>query len=314
VTVPCKFEGSGGMIQSGTATFAPGDTVNWVALTNAVPAPEQLVRFSLGAPVWAQLGSASNVFFVKTIASPSTNSTTLVARGATWKYYDTVTNAVAGWMATNFDDSAWAAGPSSLGYNNTPPEATTVGYGPNASAKYITTYFRNYFVVTNVTGLASVTFNLLRDDGAVVYLNGAEVFRENLPAGTISYSTLATTNVSGTATVWSSRTIATSALPQPLREGTNVLAVEIHQSGGTSSDIILNLDLAGNPPPATPLQPLLCQGRFDGRFVLAWGDPGFLLEETVALGPEAHWSTVTETGPAAIVFDGPQRFYRLRQK
>ena len=314
VTVPCKFEGSGGMIQSGTATFAPGDTVNWVALANAVPAPEQLVCFSLGAPVWAQLGSASNVFFVKTITSPSTNSTMLIARGATWKYYDTVTNAVAGWMTTNFNDSAWAGGPSPLGYGNTPTEATTVGYGPNSSAKYISTYFRKYFVVTNVTGLASATFNLLRDDGAVVYLNGAEVFRENLPAGTISYSTLATTNVSGTATVWSSRTIATSALPQPLREGTNVLAVEIHQSGGTSSDIILNLDLAGNPPPATPLQPLLCQGRFDGRFVLAWGDPGFLLEETVALGPEAHWSTVTETGPAAIVFDGPQRFYRLRQK
>jgi hypothetical protein len=33
--------------------------------------------------------------------------------------------------------------------------------------------------------------NLLRDDGAVIYLNGAEVRRDNLPTGTITYTNYA---------------------------------------------------------------------------------------------------------------------------
>ena len=222
VNVPYKFENSLGVIQSGTAWFAPGETVRWVSLPVAISAQEQLIRFSLGNPTAALLGSPSNVFFVKTITPPAQSPITLVAKGASWKYYDSVTNSVAGWSAMNYDDSGWLSGPSPLGYGNTPKEATTAGYGPDSSAKYITTYFRTSFTVTNVAGLSSLTFNLLRDDAAVVYLNGSEVFRENLPLGTIAYTSLATTNVSGTATVWSSRTIATNTLAQPLREGTNV--------------------------------------------------------------------------------------------
>jgi len=149
--------------------------------------------------------------------------------------------------------------------------------------------------VTNVTGLASATFNLLRDDGAVVYLNGAEVSAKPAGGNQFPIRPLATTNVSGTATV---------GLRGPSRPAPSTAIARRHnvlpwrsQSGGTSSDIILNLDLAGNPPPAPPLQPLLSRAvRRPVRVSL--GDPGFLLEEDVALGPEPL-ATVTETGPAA---------------
>ena len=51
-----------------------------------------------------------------------------------------------------FNDSGWSTGPAELGYGDAPegrPEATVVSFGPNAGAKYITTYFRRAFTVSN---------------------------------------------------------------------------------------------------------------------------------------------------------------------
>ena len=62
------------------------------------------------------------------------------------------------------------------------------------------------------------------DDGAVFYLNGQEVLRVNLPAGTVSHSTAASTNVTAS-TLSAVLPVASDALVS----GTNVLAVEVHQ-------------------------------------------------------------------------------------
>src|SRR5205823_3373689 len=85
--------------------------------------------------------------------------------------------------------------------------------------------------------------NLQRDDGAVLYLNGAEIGRNNMPGGAITYQTHASTtaNDDGGATF-------TTLLPSGvLREGQNVFAVEIHQDLGNSSDIWFDLSLVGIP-------------------------------------------------------------------
>ena len=60
-------------------------------------------------------------------------------------------------------------------------EATVLSYGPAVTNKFITTYFRRAFTVANTSVIHALTLRLLRDDGAVVYLNGAEVFRSNMP-------------------------------------------------------------------------------------------------------------------------------------
>ena len=101
---------------------------------------------------------------------------------------------------------------------------------PTAAAKYITTYFRQTFNVSDPSLFQSLTLSLVRDDGAVVYLNGTEVFRTNMPTGTIAYNTTATSAIEET-------TDTTSVNPALLQAGSNVLAVEIHQANGTSSDI-----------------------------------------------------------------------------
>lgn len=184
-----------------------------------------------------------------TTTNPPPVGTTLLAAGSTWKYRDTGVDLGTAWRNYYYDDSAWASGAAPLGYGD--PMATTIGYGPDATNKYTTTYFRRTFTATN--GFSTLTLNLRRDDGAVVYLNGTEVARTNMPSGTVTAATLATTAIAGA----DETTYFPLTISGQLYNGINVLAVEIHQSGGTSSDIGFDCSLVGtgdtgslpNPPP-----------------------------------------------------------------
>src|SRR4029434_6571087 len=117
---------------------------------------------------------------------------TLVPAGSVWRYLDNGSNQGTAWRALNFGDSSWASGPAQLGYGDG-DEATVVSYGPNSAAKYITTYLRRSVTVGDVSAYTGLPPNLRRDDGIVVYLNGVEIYRNNLPSGAISYTTLAST-------------------------------------------------------------------------------------------------------------------------
>jgi len=179
--------------------------------------------------------------------------TTLIPAGAVWKYLDNGSNQGTGWRASAFDDSAWKSGPAQLGYGDG-DEATTLSYGPDSSNKYITSYFRQSFSVTNPAAFLNLTLRVLRDDGAVVYINGAEVFRSNMPSGTIGYLTTASVALGG----GDETTYVTTTLsPSVLVAGTNVIAVEIHQSGGTSSDISFNLELIASSSASVTRGPYL---------------------------------------------------------
>src|SRR5437867_7819065 len=116
----------------------------------------------------------------------------LVPTGSVWKYLDNGSNQGTAWRAAAFNDASWASGPAQLGYGDG-DEATVVSYGPSSTNKYVTTYFRRAFNVADPSIYAGMTVNLLQDDGAVIYLNGKEVFRSNMPSGTLSYTTFAST-------------------------------------------------------------------------------------------------------------------------
>lgn len=181
---------------------------------------------------------------IAVVFAPSVRAadTILVPTNATWKYLDNGTNQGTAWRATSFNDSTWPSGPAQLGYGDG-DEATTVGFGPDASNKFITTYFRRAFSVANASLFNALTLRLMRDDGAVVYLNGVEVWRTNMPTGTVGHLTLASTAIAGTA---ESTFVQTAISPSLLVTGTNVIAVELHQSGGTSTDISFDLQLIGS--------------------------------------------------------------------
>src|ERR1043166_5936719 len=171
--------------------------------------------------------------------------TTLVPAGSTWKYLDNGSNQRTAWRAPGFNDSAWHSGPAQLGYGDG-DEATVVNCGPTApncnSNNFITTYFRRSFNLANPSAFSSLKLRLLRDDGAVVYLNGNEIRRDNMPTGSITYKTRAVTNLSAPA---ESTFVDTTISPNVLTHGTNLLAVEVHQVNRKSNDLSFDLELIG---------------------------------------------------------------------
>src|SRR5262245_8323418 len=169
----------------------------------------------------------------------------LVPRGADWKYLDNGSDEGAAWRALDFNDSEWKSGPAELGFGDG-DEVTILRAGTN-DMRFVTYYFRHAFEIANASSLSNLTLHLLRDDGAVVYLNGREAFRNNMPDGPIQYNTLASTNVSGDGEkIFLSANIDATLLVS----GRNVVAVEVHQSSTESVDISFNLGLtaAANVP------------------------------------------------------------------
>jgi hypothetical protein len=189
----------------------------------------------------------------------------LVAPGSTWKYLDDGSNQGSAWRSLAFDDSLWASGSAQLGYGDG-DEATVVSYGPNSNSKYITTYFRQEFTVVNPGSVVALTANLVDDDGSVVYINGVEVVRNNMPGGTIGYLTQA---VSAVGSSTENNIGSWNLSPGVLVAGTNIVAVEIHQASGTSSDISFDLELTDAIPPDLSRGPYLQMSGPD-RMLLRW--------------------------------------------
>ncbi len=177
-----------------------------------------------------------------------TAQTTLVSYNSSWKYRANGSNQGTAWRATSFNDAAWTQGPAQLGYGDG-DEATVVSYGSNPNNKYITTYFRKTITVANASIFTSFTLNIKRDDGAVVYINGTERFRTNMPSGSISYTTRASADAADDGNTAQTITLAAGTLVT----GTNVIAVEIHQRTANSSDISFDLQLIGAGDVAPPI-------------------------------------------------------------
>jgi uncharacterized protein len=159
----------------------------------------------------------------------------LVSRNARWKYLDDGSDQGHRWRDPAFDDGDWKSAAAPLGYGDS--VATRLSYGSNARRKYVTTYFRRSFQTSRDYG--NVTLRVRRDDGVVVYLNGTEVARSNMPPGTISYDTLAAGLFTGSA--------ETTYHPVPTQasvvKGRNVIAAEVHQGSRASSDVGFDLEL-----------------------------------------------------------------------
>ena len=198
-------------------------------------------EFGVTSPLCHRLSRV--IAFALLVCPAALADVTLIPTGATWAYRDDGTNQGSAWRGLAFDDSSWAIGGAQLGYGDG-DETTVISYGPNASQKYITTYFRRAFTVADPASFGGLTLRTLRDDGAVVYLNGTEAWRSNMPAGSIAYTTLASTSI-----VSSGETTFMTAQIDPslLVAGTNVVAVEIHQVSPASSDVSFDLELIGTP-------------------------------------------------------------------
>ena len=143
------------------------------------------------------------------------------------------------WRAPSYNDATWQRGPSQWGFGDG-DEQTVLIWASNP--RPTTAYGRTTVDVgPSTAGITGLQMRILVDDSAVVYINGTEVYRFNLPDGPIAYDTRALRYVAGgEEDYW--RTIDLPA--DALVPGQNVIAVEVHQDKPSSSDISLDMELS----------------------------------------------------------------------
>ena len=164
-----------------------------------------------------------------------------------WKY-STETNLFEvdpGWAGVSYDDSGvtWLSGPAALGVNtdanpNSVQIRTTTAYTPNSAPQF---FRKHFFLPASAVG-STLSIRHLFEDGAVVFLNGVKAGRFNVGAGALTAATRATANFTESSPTAGPVPLASSNLVA----GDNVIAVVVVQSGATSSDSIMALELMAN--------------------------------------------------------------------
>lgn len=204
---------------------------------------------------------------------PAGGEQTLIGFGSgDWRYYVTSTGlggseiveghpayGADNWKHPDFNDTPtagtaynqWHSGTAPLGYGtigtsgDALPLATPLGYGGNPSAKYPTTYFRRAFEVAGAAQYIGLRLEMILEDGGIVYLNGRELVRSTgFNQGNVGYTTYSQRSQSRAA----ERAVETFQLtlaPGDVREGRNVIAVEVHNDDAGSSDLAMELGLTG---------------------------------------------------------------------
>jgi len=237
-------EGGRAGMPSGPITFATpafgheaGASYAMYDISSQIPRLRDGELNTLAVEVHQHSPSSSDlVFDAELIAWTSTPASTTtyggIPRGSYWKLWDRGGDLGTAWRGPGHDDDGWSAGPGPLGHGE-PYLATEIGAGP------ITTYFRETMIIDDPAAVTELLGEVMYDDGFVAYLNGVEIGRAGMPAGTPAASTLASSHEAGQIYEgfdWS------AAVPL-LVPGPNTLAVEIHQNSPASSDLVFDLSL-----------------------------------------------------------------------
>jgi hypothetical protein len=181
---------------------------------------------------------------------------TFIGLTNTWKYHGLGQDLGTAWRAMAYDDSGWLQG-QAVFYNTSAvlpaPKNTLLSLTNSAGARIVTWYFRTPFSYQGESSNALFTLRPLVDDGAVYYLNGREIYRQNMPTSEVFYPTLASPGVA-TPAFSGPFTVAVSNLVS----GVNLLAVEVHQFtlNPIAADMAFGLEasMIGLVQPAVPGQ------------------------------------------------------------
>jgi hypothetical protein len=167
----------------------------------------------------------------------------LVSMGSTWRYYAAAGAPAEDWKSVSYADEAWSEGEAPLGYG-IEGVTTAVPFGLDPAQKFPTTWYRHTFTVTDQAAIEALVLETVRSDAAVVYLNGVEVWRINLLQTPVEATAYAASPVP---TGWKERPASTFIDPGLVVEGTNTLAVEVHNAAGDTVDHIFDLALIPLP-------------------------------------------------------------------
>jgi hypothetical protein len=181
-------------------------------------------------------------------------ATTLVGFDSNWRYNSSGADLPVDWFRSVHPAGGdWQTGKGLFGFESDPVPSPGIGtqFTDLGTTATVTFYFETEFDVTDELRRQIIDMELRHviDDGAVIYLNGMELTRYNMPEGAIHSETTASQGINN-ATV-----SAPLSLPvDRLVAGRNRLHVEVHQNTPLSQDVLFGLELVvrAETSPAMP--------------------------------------------------------------
>lgn len=160
-----------------------------------------------------------------------------------WKYFDKAESPGDDWHATDFDDSDWKSGQAPIGYDTSGKEKdikTSISFGDDEKDKPICSYLRRMVKVADLASTKKLHAVFFCDDACVVYVNGKEAHRHNLPEGELTDKTTATITCAGQMERYKFDIVLDK---DQFKAGDNTIAVRLHQRGKVSSDLAFDMKL-----------------------------------------------------------------------
>ena len=229
-----------------------------------------------------------------------TITTQIAETSSVWKYDQNEANNDLGtaWRELDYDDNDWLEGPGPFGINTGDVFAT-----PWTTKDRFTYYLRREFQFDAAFSSATLNLDAIVDDGLVVYLNGQEIYRFNMPTGEINFETPAEGGREWDDTDPVAE-VDNADITAILRNGVNVLAVEVHNRTQGSSDIVFGADISivTTEPPAGALPNLvISEIHFDQEGMIDWVElhaPGNSSISTAGLqlSPSRSFSDTVDLG------------------
>ncbi|AXT85956.1 hypothetical protein C6I20_12700 [Aeromicrobium sp. A1-2] len=244
------------------------------------------------------------------VTPTTTATTTLLSSAATWAYFfDSATSLPSTWRESFYDDSSWQTGTAPLGWGSG-PISTNIDVTP-ASARALTSYHRTTFTIPAGAKYGTVDLTTRADDGVAVYVNGTEVGRSNLPAGTLTSGTYA---LSAPSTSTAAASPAKFEIPVSLLKiGSNSVAVEVHSNyrstSSTSMDAAIVATAGANAPQPASQAVALVPARSTWSYLFdrdvtvpaGWAEASFDVSGWSTGAAPLGWGT----GPIATDIDTP---------
>jgi len=217
------------------ATVGPGEQLvfSW-----NVSGADSITLRGPGLELTTDIASGSQSITVPASAGSQVyTSDVLVREGSLWAFHSLGFDLGQSWHEPDFEeDEGWRQGLGELGYGDG-DESTIIGERGLLSA-----YFRKKFFVRGADATLRLDSSIKRDDGIVLYLNGQEILRNNMPQGEIRADTFADRLMP------TPEELFFEEFPLPLatgllREGENMLAARVHQIRPDSSDLSFDINL-----------------------------------------------------------------------
>jgi hypothetical protein len=204
--------------------------------------------------------------------------TTIIPRYTVWQYLVPSSEPNSSWKTPGFDASGWNTGASGFGYGDN-DDSTILD-------KITSVYIRKEFTLTGIGSITEIALSIDYDDGFVAFINGHEIARSNVgTTATIPYNKL--TGTDREASMYSGGFPENFMVTNPssfLLEGTNVIAIQGHNTNASSSDF--------------SLIPMLSIGRATGNFDSV---PGYIKLG----GKKLHTGFKIDQGGETLILSAP---------